>query len=137
MFSCRIFIIRYQHRTGYKNLSCVSYNVSMSEDILREVLASLSAQRENLPKADPLEEVYVDNYHEQLDLLDKIGIDVGRFRVPGSQIKPVEIMNLMDEDNDPPEYTPEKYVARSLLLTKIDTVLGFFNLAGKQIGFKG
>lgn len=115
------------------------YNIAMSVDdsTLREVLASLSAQKDNLPKAGQIEEVYVDNFHEQLNLLDKVGIDVSRFRVPSNQMKPIRVgpsVYTFGEDN-PPEYSQERYVARSILLTKIDTVLGYFSLESKDIGF--
>jgi hypothetical protein len=107
------------------------------ENILREVLASLSAQRENLPPADPAKEVYAKNYHEQIDLLEQAGYDVARFRIPSEQIQPIELIAgvVTAGVHEPTRYTEEKYIDRSLLLTKIDTVLGFFELDNKKIGF--
>ncbi len=108
----------------------------MDQDILREVMVSLTAQRKNLPEhADPLDKMYADNFHEQLDLLQKAGFDVSRFRIPESQIQS-HPMTYATDDGEPIQYTRERYVSRSILLTKIDTVLGYFTLSDKQIGFR-
>jgi hypothetical protein len=109
------------------------------QDVLRRVLASLSAQKQNLPKADPTEEVYVADFHKQLDALERAGYDVAEFRVSSSQFKPIDISSgiVTTGIHEPTRYSPDKYVARSLLLTRIDTVLSYFALesGGKQIGF--
>lgn len=107
------------------------------DDVLRGVLASLRAQRANLPVADPLSEVYIGNYHQELDLLEQAGIPTSRFRIPSNQVNPIEISSsvITPGINEPIRYTPEKYIDRSLLLTKIDTVLNYFSLPDKGIGF--
>ena len=68
------------------------------DNVLREVLASLSAQRQNLPEGDPLPEVYVTNYYEQLDQLEAIGISTSRFRIPITQVQPIEITHGVVEN---------------------------------------
>jgi hypothetical protein len=108
------------------------------DDVLRGVLASLEAQKANLPVADPLEEIYVGNYHQQLDLLEQVGISTSRFRVPDNQVKPIELIAgvVTTGMHEPTRYTPDKYIDRSLLLTKIDTMLNYFSLPSKGMGFR-
>ena len=58
-----------------------------SQDILKRALAMLSSLEENVVKINGQpSESYVDTFHNELDSLEGIGIDVGQFRVPPSEV---------------------------------------------------
>jgi hypothetical protein len=88
-----------------------------------------------------VEEIYVKEYHSVLDKLKKIGIETVEFRVDDSLVKQRNTGGWKDfgSGETHTSYSKEKYVERAFLLTKIDTVLGYFEILTsekpKSIGF--
>jgi hypothetical protein len=96
------------------------------QKILQEAYARLQALKDNLPTGPLVEETYVQEYHSILDLLTTAsGADLGNFRVPPSQVRPM----LSFEENS---------CERTFLMMKIDGILMLFSLSSQkiQIGFK-
>ena len=100
-----------------------------NQDSLKRAYATLQALRNNIDDIttdDEVTETYVCQYHAALDVLEGIGIDVVQFRISFSDVQPEK-------------YTKEKYVTKGLFLTKLDTLLMYFNLTHsdepRRIGF--
>lgn len=95
-------------------------------DVLARALAALRALRDNVAQLSVVDEVYVTEYHDTLDMLEGIGIDTAQFRVPASQVQ-FDLLGMA------------KFVPKYLLLTKLDTVLNYFQIITpekpKKIGF--
>ena len=95
-------------------------------DVIARALAALRALRDNVAQLGTVGEVYVTEYHDTLDMLEGIGIDTAQFRVPASQVQFYPIGTA-------------KFVPKHLLLTKLDTVLNYFQIIAsekpKKIGF--
>ena len=105
---------------------------------IAEALARLKALRANLPDHDEVEPKYARELHEIIALLEAdSGSDLGSFRVPASEIRPIIVGgNAITGHVD---YSEEPYVERAYLLMKIDGVIGLFEILGSQertrIGF--
>lgn len=108
------------------------------QDILIRAYAMLQSLRKNIDLIPSnIEEKYVKEFHSALDRLQTIGIDVTEFRISDSEIKP----RLWSKNFDTGEkrYSHEKYVDKPLILTKLDAILGYFEITTaekpKTIGF--
>jgi len=115
-----------------------------NQDILKRAYATLRALRNNIDDIttyNRVEETYVDQYHAALDMLESIGIDVVQFRISFSDVQHCETISPVSYVGQPApkEYTEEKYVTKGLLLTKLDTILMYFDLTHsdkpRRIGF--
>jgi len=114
-----------------------------SQDELARAYAMLSALRTNISQMtdDSVEEKYVKEFHSVLDKLDSIEIDVSEFRIADSLVKPkIDAPITVHRDGSKTiHYSEEKYVERSFILTKIDAVLGYFEIITsekpKKMGF--
>ena len=98
---------------------------------LKRAYATLQALRSNIidiASVYGVEEKYVSQYHAALDMLESIGIDVAQFRIPPSEVQHRETIPPVSYPGQPApeEYTKEKYVRKGLLLTKLDTILMYF-----------
>lgn len=109
------------------------------EDVLARAFATLSSLRKNIDQrtAYSVKETYVREFHAVLDKLEGVEIDVTEFRIPDSQVTPrVQIWNYGGGRDS---YSKEKYVERVLILTKLDAILGYFEIitSGKprRIGY--
>ncbi len=107
------------------------------QDVMIRAYATLSALRKNIdPIAYGVTEVYVREFHNSLDRLETVGIDVLEFRIPESVVKPRITSTHRDGGRS---YSDEKYVDKPYLLTKIDAILGYFEIITaekpKTIGF--
>ena len=107
------------------------------QDVLARAFATLSSLRKNINQMGSVPETYVHEYHRVLDKLENIKIDVSEFRIPESEIKPkVTSINIISGET---KYSSEKYVSEKYLLTKIDAILGYFEIITsekpRRIGF--
>ncbi len=108
-----------------------------SQDELVRAYATLSSLRKNTDQIHDITPIYVNEFHSVLAKLEGIGITVSEFRIPDSEIKPrpSSINSLTGEVS----YTQERYVAKAYFLTKLDAILGYFEIITsekpKRIGF--
>ena len=108
-------------------------------DKVARAYARLVGLRESLPKsAHVIAERFVDEYHEALQHLSDLGIDVAEFR-----LRPEDLERIWEgSDSRENFYSKERYVSRALLLAKLTAVLTYFSLQDpsvgqeRQIGFK-
>ena len=102
-----------------------------------EGLARLTALRSNLPAGSTISEQFVSDFHAAIDVLEKSSkVDLNRFRIPESALQ--KIMTNKSPATGVTHYSRERQCDRSLLMVRIDTVLGFFQFqqSGSEIGFK-
>lgn len=114
------------------------------QDVLARAYATLSSLRKNIDQMTALvPETYLREFHAMLDRLEGIGIDVSEFRIPDSEVKPkvtsVSPVNYIGGGGGHVSYSKEKYVDKPYILTKIDAILGYFEIITsekpKRIGF--
>jgi len=97
-----------------------------SQDELARAYAMLSSLRKNVDKIYDVTPEYVNVFHNVLDKLQGIGIDVSEFRIPDSEIKPrAASMNYLTGEA---HYTQERYVDKAYFLIQLDTVLSYFEI---------
>jgi len=101
---------------------------SDQSDKLARAYARLSALRENIPKGNMVDGLYLREYHEALKHLEELGFDVAEFKVPDRLVRYTFL------------FVGGSMVERALLLSKLDAVLAYFELvtqkAPASIGFK-
>ena len=97
------------------------------QDILARAYAMLSALRKNIEQVpSPVPEKYVLEYDKVLNRLEGIGINVTEFRVPDSQvIRKLLSINILTGKK---KYSEQNYVERPFVLTKLDAILGYFEI---------
>ena len=114
------------------------------QDILIRAYAMLQSLRKNIDQIPSnIEEKYAKEFHSALDRLQTIGIDVTEFRIPDSEVQHLDISpirTLTFKGNERAKhYSKEKYVEKPLILTKLDAILGYFEIITaekpKTIGF--
>ncbi len=114
------------------------------QDALARAYATLSSLRKNIGEmtADRVLETYVREFHAALDKLESTGIDVSEFRIPDSELKHRDTaasMYVGGKRISPYEPSKEKYVDKSFILTKLDAILGYFEIITsekpRKIGF--
>ncbi len=113
-----------------------------NQDSLERAYATLKAMKSNINGITTIygvPEKYISQYHAALDMLEGTGIDVTQFRIPPSEVQHCETIPTVSYPGQPKEYTKEKYVTKGLLLTKLDTILMYFDLTHsdepRRIGF--
>ena len=112
------------------------------QDKVARAYATLTSLRKNVSemREQLIVETYVREYHAVLDRLEGIGIDITEFRVPDSQVKPKITSSMWDDSGSHHSYSEEKYVDKPYLLTKIDSILSYFEIITsekpRRIGFK-
>jgi hypothetical protein len=102
-------------------------------DKIRRALVRIRSVRENLPSHHNIEETHVQEYSAALRHLEEAGYDIAEFGVPEAWLAHRVIMTG-------PRGTVRaktRSVERSLFLTKIDAVLGYFAGGNGPIGFTG
>jgi len=116
-----------------------------SQDELARAYATLSSLRKNIDEMTDysVTETYVQEFHAVLDRLQGI-IDIAEFRIPDSVVKP-KITDVPATSNigggrvGHVSYSEEKYVERLFILTKLDAILGYFEIITsekpKRMGF--
>jgi len=110
-------------------------------DKLIRAISLLSALRSATKAAkeyNDLSESHVSELHTTLSTISDMGIDVTEFLIPDSQVKP-EVRAVSVEGTV--RYSEEKYVRKSIFLTKLNGILTYLNYILKEpdktIGFKG
>jgi len=114
-----------------------------NQDSLKRAYATLQALRSNIDAiatAYGVEEKYVAEYHSALDMLEGIGIDVAQFRIWASEVQSRVSLAVSYPGEATKKYnTRKRYVDKGLLLTKLDTILMYFDLTHsdepRRIGF--
>jgi len=108
-----------------------------SQDILARAYAMLSSLRKNIAEGTfrfGVGETYIREFHNVLDRLEGIEIEVSEFRIPDSEVYRRVAISSLEGDT----YTP-KTVDRAFILTKLDAVLGYFEIITsekpRKIGF--
>lgn len=115
--------------------------VENKQDKLARAYATLSSLRKNIGEmVDYLVlERYVQEFHAVLGRIEGIGIDVSEFRIPDPEVKPRITASWLEGDVSKHSYSGENYVDKSFILTKIDAILGYFEILTsekpKRIGF--
>lgn len=111
-------------------------------DAFARAYVTLQSLRKNIEHIGGVEEKYVREFHAVLDRLEGIGIDVSEFRIPDSELKHRDTaasMYVGGERISPYKPSEEKYVTRQFILTKLDAILGYFEIITsekpKRIGF--
>lgn len=104
--------------------------MSSNQDALIRVFTALSSLRKNIGsmKLDIVSEIYISEYHSILEKLKNIGIDITDFYIPDSARQEYTL------------YGDEKCTERTYFMTKIDAILGYFEIINspepKRIGFR-
>ena len=116
-----------------------------NQDSLKRAYATLQALRNNIDDITTVygvEENYVGQYHAALDMMEDIEINVVQFRIPASEVTHRVAQGITVSYPGlpaPRESTRKKYVTKGLLLTKLDTILMYFELTHsdepRRIGF--
>jgi hypothetical protein len=86
-------------------------------DQIKRAHVKLASLRQNLPASSLISQMYIEEYHGALDHLERLGFDISEFRVPQHAMRMVRFN--FDRDGS-------IHVERSMLLTKLDAVLGYF-----------
>jgi len=111
------------------------------QDILARAYAMLSSLRKNIDQiTSGVTETYVREFHTVLDRLEGIEIDVSEFRIPDSEVQPkITSRGRGGNGVERISYSKEKYVEKAYILTKIDAILGYFEIITsekpRRIGF--
>ena len=111
------------------------------QDALARVYATLSSLRKNIGQVTDysVPETYVLEFHSALDKLESISIGVSEYRIPDSAVKPKITASWFNGERGQHSYSDEKYVERLLILTKLDAILGYFEIITsekpRKIGF--
>jgi hypothetical protein len=113
--------------------------VENKQDVLARVYAMLVSLRKNIAEIGAVEEKYVREFHAVLDRIEGIEIDVSEFRIPDSELQPHITMTRFGSGGAEHSYSKEKYVEKAFILTKLDAILGYFEIITSEkprsIGF--
>ena len=111
------------------------------EDELIRAYTALKSLRENIGQVTDysVPETYVLEFHSVLDKLESIGIGVSEYRIPDSAVNPKITASWFNGERSRHSYSDEKYVERLLMLTKLDSIIGYFEIITsekpRKIGF--
>ncbi len=111
------------------------------QDELARALATLSSLRENIGQMTDcsVPEKYVHEFHTALDRLEGIRKEVSEFRIPDSALKPKPGASMYVEGKEIFSSKGDICVERSFILTKLDAILGYFEIITsekpRKIGF--
>lgn len=114
------------------------------QDKLARAYAMLTSLRKNIDQmTSTIPETYVHEFNTVLTNLEGIGIDVSEFRIPDSEVAPrvtaIRTLTFREGPKAGTDYSKEKYVDKPYLLTKIDAILGYFEIITyekpRRIGF--
>ena len=115
--------------------------VENKQDALARAYAMLSSLRNNIAQMDyNVPEKYVREFHTALDRLEGIGKEVSEFRIPDSALKPKPGASMYVEGKEIFSSKGDICVERPFILTKLDAILGYFEIITseepKKIGFR-
>jgi len=113
----------------------------VNADQLIRAISLLTALRDSIKDAkehNDLSDSHVIEFHSRLADIQSMNIDTTEFLIPDSQVKP-EVRAVSVEGTV--RYSEEKYVRKSIFLTKLNGILTYLNYILKEpdktIGFKG
>ena len=107
--------------------------IENKQDELDRAYTMLLSLRENIDSmtTNSIQEKYVHRFHDVLDRLGGIDIDVTEYRVLDSEIAPVRtsipVFSFGTESTGKVSYSKEKYVDKSFILIKLDAILGYLD----------
>lgn len=96
------------------------------------------ALRNNLPDSREIKDVYVNDYHSNVYILEvETGLSLAQFRVPYDRINP-KLTSLWPAipafgQKAGVTYSKDKYCEKSLLLSKMDALISYLNSSGLLI----
>jgi len=104
-----------------------------TDKILR-ALALLTALRQNtssesITEYNSLSTSHVTQFHEILNSISSIGIDVKEFFIPDQEVKP-KLLSISSVSG--PRYSEERYIRKSLFLTKVDGIMNYLEMLLKE-----
>ena|ERR1700730_779153 len=103
-----------------------------AQDKIKRAFARLSGVRKNIDEKDyHVDESIVKEYSAALQHLEELNIDVQEFKIPEEWLQP----RVVSTGPAGTKYAKERAVKRSLFLTKLDAVLGYFTSTKDKIGF--
>ena len=106
--------------------------VRKSQDEIIRAYAMLQSLRKNIdqmPDYSVIEDTFVHEFHITLDRLADTGIDVSEFRIPDTLMKRKITTGHIGADRVGHfGYSEEKYVKKSIIMTKLDAILGYFEI---------
>ncbi len=114
------------------------------QDQLVRAYTTLLALRKNIDSmtTNSILEKYVHKFHDVLDRLGGLDVDVTEYRVPDSELKHRDTAASMYVEGERiTQYKPseEKYVDKPFILTQLDAILGYFEIITSEkprgIGF--
>lgn len=118
-----------------------------AQDKMTRALAGLRSVRNNVTdQFGYVDERIVREYHAALGHLRDLGFDTAEFEIPKGDIGPRLVGREASRrgTEGAPIYSKDRSVPRDLFMTKIDTALGYFEMAGSHqgkpkepIGFSG
>ena len=101
------------------------------QDKLKRAHAMLSSLQNNIAQmGGNVPEKYVHKFHDVLNRLGGIDIDVTEYRVPDSELKHRDTaasMYVGGERITPYKPSEEKYVDKPFILTQLDAILGYLD----------
>jgi len=109
------------------------------QDRLARAYTRLTSLRKNLPPNRGVPELYVQEYHSILDILEEDGFQLSEFRVSMELARPhVASHNVLTGLT---KYTSTRYVEYVFFVSKFDALLSYFQFASQpseerpRIGF--
>lgn len=115
----------------------------MKQMDIKKAFAILHALKDNLPLSGSISEKYVRIYHGEIDRLSDLGFkDLDDFKIFDKEIKH-QLTSFVPaisgiKQQETKNYSDDKYIEREFFLTKIDSLLMFFQVSSPEIeiGFK-
>ena len=106
----------------------------MNQDNIIRAYTRLVALKDHLPeKGWGVKENYINDYHQIIDILSKeTGTSLDEFKIPNREIN-YKVTSIWPDDPYTGEqggqtHTDERYCERALFLSKIDTILSYFQI---------
>ena len=112
-------------------------------DTLLRAISLLTALRNNtkdLGEQGDISESHVNEFHTILSTITLLGIEVTEFHIPESEVKPQIASQSWSGGQRHIKYTDEKFIRKSIFLTKLDGILNYLEQILKEpkrsTGFK-
>ena len=99
-------------------------------DTLLRATSLLTALRDNikdLGECGDITESHVNQFHTILSTITLLGTEVTEFQIPESEVKSDIASQVWSSGKNHIEYTDEKFVRKSIFLTKLDGILNYLN----------
>lgn len=104
-------------------------------DTLLRAISLLTALRDNtkdLGEQGAISESHVNQFHTILSTITLLGIEVTEFQISESEVEPQIASQSFSGRQNHIEYTEEKFVRKSIFLTKLDGILNYLNHISKE-----